>query len=86
MSRFDEQRAGGAGGLQRRTGARDQTGSNVSGGDPDQFMTAIDIDSTRLYVQTIYGYYNIYRALYGAVDYASARSCPSIDRTLETRS
>ncbi|MFN8561859.1 MAG: transglycosylase SLT domain-containing protein [Anaerolineae bacterium] len=39
---------------------------DVSGGDPDQFMTAIDIDSTRLYVQTIYGYYNIYRALYGA--------------------
>lgn len=38
----------------------------VSGGDPDQFMTAIDIDSTRLYVQTIYGYYNIYRELYGA--------------------
>jgi soluble lytic murein transglycosylase-like protein len=38
----------------------------VSGGDPDQFMTAIDINSTRLYVQTIYGYYNIYRELYGA--------------------
>jgi soluble lytic murein transglycosylase len=38
----------------------------LSGGDPDQFMTAISIDSTRTYVQRIYGYYNIYRALYGA--------------------
>ncbi len=38
----------------------------LSGGDPDQFMTAISIDSTRIYVQRIYGYYNIYRALYGA--------------------
>jgi hypothetical protein len=28
-------------------------------------MTAITIDSTRLYVQRIYGYYTIYRALYG---------------------
>lgn len=37
----------------------------LSGGDPDQFMTAISIDSTRTYVQRIYGYYNIYRALYG---------------------
>ncbi len=37
----------------------------LSGGDPDQFMTAISIDSTRIYVQRIYGYYNIYRALYG---------------------
>jgi len=38
----------------------------LSGGDPDQFMTAITIDSTRTYVQRIYGYYSIYRALYGA--------------------
>ena len=37
---------------------------DLSGGDPDQFMTAIDIPSTRLYVQRIYSYYNIYRALY----------------------
>jgi soluble lytic murein transglycosylase len=36
----------------------------LSGGDPDLFMTTITIDSTRLYVQRIYGYYNIYRALY----------------------
>ena len=36
----------------------------LSGGDPDLFMTAITISSTRLYVQRIYGYYNIYRALY----------------------
>jgi soluble lytic murein transglycosylase len=38
---------------------------NLAGSDPDQFMTAIDISSTRMYVQTIYGYYTIYRALYG---------------------
>ena len=37
---------------------------DLSGGDPDQFMTAITIDSTRTYVQRIYGFYNIYRALY----------------------
>ena len=37
----------------------------LSGDDPDLFMTAITIDSTRLYVQRIYSYYNIYRALYG---------------------
>ncbi len=37
----------------------------LSGGDPDLFMTAITIDSTRLYIQRIYGYYNIYRVLYG---------------------
>jgi soluble lytic murein transglycosylase len=37
----------------------------LSGGDPDQFMTAITIDTTRTYVQRIYGFYNIYRALYG---------------------
>jgi soluble lytic murein transglycosylase-like protein/TolA-binding protein len=37
----------------------------LSGGDPDQFMTAITIDSTRTYVERIYGYYSIYRALYG---------------------
>ncbi|GAB1420856.1 transglycosylase SLT domain-containing protein [Anaerolineales bacterium] len=38
----------------------------LSDGDPDRFMTAITIASTRLYIQRIYGYYNIYRALYGA--------------------
>ena len=36
----------------------------LSGGDPDLFMTAITIDSTRRYVQYIYRNYNIYRALY----------------------
>ena len=36
----------------------------LSGGDPDAFMTAITIDSTRHYVQFIYRNYNIYRALY----------------------
>ncbi|MBI1281266.1 MAG: tetratricopeptide repeat protein [Anaerolineaceae bacterium] len=38
---------------------------DLSGGDPDQFMTAITIDSTRTYVQRIYGFYSIYRSLYG---------------------
>lgn len=38
----------------------------LSGGDPDRFMAAISISSTRLYIQLIYRNYNIYRALYGA--------------------
>ena len=38
---------------------------NLSGGDHDQFLTAISIASTRTYVQRIYSFYNIYRALYG---------------------
>lgn len=38
---------------------------SLSGGDPDLFMTTITIDSTRTYVQRMYGFYNIYRALYG---------------------
>lgn len=37
----------------------------LSGDDPDQFMTAIDLDSTRAYVESIYSYYSIYRVLYG---------------------
>ncbi|MBI5669492.1 MAG: tetratricopeptide repeat protein [Chloroflexi bacterium] len=37
----------------------------LSGGDPDLFMTTITIASTRTYVERIYGFYNIYRALYG---------------------
>jgi len=37
----------------------------LAGGDPDLFMTAITIESTRGYVQYIYRNYNIYRALYG---------------------
>ena len=36
----------------------------ISGGDPDQFMSAITIPSTRLYVERIYSYYAIYRELY----------------------
>lgn len=39
---------------------------DASGGDHDLLLTAITIDSTRLYVQRIYTYYNIYKALYGA--------------------
>ncbi len=38
----------------------------LSGADPDLFMSAITIDSTRTYVQRIYGYHAIYRVLYGA--------------------
>jgi soluble lytic murein transglycosylase len=38
----------------------------LSGGNPDLFLTTITIDSTRQYVQRIYGFYVIYRALYGA--------------------
>ena len=37
----------------------------LSGGDADLFMATITIESTRGYVQRIYGFYNIYRALYG---------------------
>jgi soluble lytic murein transglycosylase len=39
----------------------------LAGDDPDQFLTAITIESTRGYVQRIYGFYSIYRALYGKV-------------------
>ena len=38
----------------------------LASGDPDLFMTAITIDTTRKYVQYIYRNYNIYRQLYGA--------------------
>jgi soluble lytic murein transglycosylase len=39
---------------------------NLSGGsDPDLFMNAITISSTRLYIQLIYRNYAIYRTLYG---------------------
>ncbi len=38
----------------------------LAGNDPDLFMATITIDSTRHYVQRIYGFYNIYRTLYGA--------------------
>jgi len=37
----------------------------LSGGDPDLFMSTITIASTQLYIQRIYGYFNIYRELYG---------------------
>jgi len=37
----------------------------LSGGDPDLFISAITIDSTRTYVTRIYGFHAIYRALYG---------------------
>jgi len=38
----------------------------ASGGDPDKFMSAITISSTRTYIQRIYNNYSMYRALYGA--------------------
>ncbi len=43
---------------------RAQAWLDLSGGDPDQFMTAIDDDSARAYVQSITSAYTIYRALY----------------------
>ena len=44
---------------------RAQSWLDLSGGDPDQFMAAVDLDSARQYVQNVYSYYTIYRALYG---------------------
>lgn len=44
----------------------------IAGGDPDLFMSTITIDSTRGYVQRIYGFYNIYRSLYGEDSAATA--------------
>ncbi|MCS7070352.1 MAG: lytic transglycosylase domain-containing protein, partial [Anaerolinea sp.] len=38
----------------------------ISGGDHDAFLSAITIDSTRIYVQRIYSFFSIYRALYGS--------------------
>ena len=37
-------------------------------GDADRFLAAIDIDSTRNYVQLIYGFHYVYRTLYGLSD------------------
>jgi soluble lytic murein transglycosylase len=45
---------------------RAQSWLAIAGRDHDAFMSAITIDSTRIYIQRIYGFYNIYRALYGA--------------------
>ena len=44
---------------------RAETWWSLSGGDPDLFMTAITEESTQIYVQRVYSYYNIYRTLYG---------------------
>ncbi|KXK14946.1 MAG: lytic transglycosylase [Chloroflexi bacterium OLB15] len=38
---------------------------SIAGDDHDLFLTTISINSTRLYVQRIYTFYNIYRTLYG---------------------
>ena len=35
-------------------------------GDADRFLAAIDIASTRQYVQLVYGFHHVYRTLYGA--------------------
>lgn len=37
----------------------------AAGGDPDRFVEAITIDSTRRYVQLLYEHYHVYRTLYG---------------------
>lgn len=44
---------------------RAYTWLEAAGDDPDRFMRAITISSTQLYVQRIYTYFNVYRALYG---------------------
>ncbi|MGQ9889164.1 MAG: lytic transglycosylase domain-containing protein [Aggregatilineales bacterium] len=38
----------------------------LAGGDPDLFMSVITIESTRGYVERLYSFYTIYRALYGS--------------------
>jgi soluble lytic murein transglycosylase len=38
----------------------------LSGGDPDRFMSTITIDTVQMYIQRIYSNYNIYRELYGS--------------------
>lgn len=42
-----------------------RTWLELSGGDADLYMTTITQEPTRAYIQRIYSYYNIYRALYG---------------------
>ncbi|MFN8528944.1 MAG: transglycosylase SLT domain-containing protein [Anaerolineae bacterium] len=44
---------------------RAQAWLDMSGGDHDIFLNTMTIDSTRTYVQRLYGYYTIYRTLYG---------------------
>ncbi|MCE2489433.1 MAG: transglycosylase SLT domain-containing protein [Anaerolineae bacterium] len=39
---------------------------DASLGDVDRFLEAIDIDSTRNYVQLLYGIHHVYRSLYGS--------------------
>ncbi len=64
LDRFDNNAQAALAGYNAGPG-RAQNWLELSGGDSDQFMTAITIDSTRTYVQRIYGFYNIYRTLYG---------------------
>lgn len=64
LRRFDENVQAALAGYNAGPG-RAITWLELSGGDPDQFMTTITIESTRIYVQRIYGFYSIYRALYG---------------------
>jgi soluble lytic murein transglycosylase len=45
--------------------ARAQAWRELSGDDPDLFITAITSEYTRGYVERLYSYYSIYRALYG---------------------
>lgn len=40
--------------------------SQLAGDDLDRYMSTITIDSVQIYIQRIYNYYNVYRALYGA--------------------
>ncbi|MBZ0299619.1 MAG: tetratricopeptide repeat protein [Anaerolineae bacterium] len=64
LDRFDQNVPAALAGYNAGPG-RAQDWLSLSGGDPDLFMTTITIDSTRAYVQRMYGFYNIYRTLYG---------------------
>jgi soluble lytic murein transglycosylase len=44
---------------------RSQSWLQLSGGDPDVFMSTITISTVQTYIQRIYSSYNIYRELYG---------------------
>lgn len=44
---------------------RAQSWLQLSGGDPDAFMSTITISTVQTYIQRIYSSYNIYRELYG---------------------
>jgi soluble lytic murein transglycosylase len=64
LGRFNGNATAALGGYNAGPG-RAQSWLAIAGEDHDAFMTAITINSTRIYIQRIYGFYNIYRSLYG---------------------